>query len=314
MTWLHTAEWPCNFRYPFSQTFGSSHMHTNNDASIIASSEPQQTAYSGSYLWLKPTLQWMQVNYKDIGSPSLSPSSPSSVSSSGKRRQRQRQQQMKFEVVGIPTPTPITVMTIEEKKREEESKAFKEISSDPNRYSIKYSTYLNYLIVLSDGRWLACWGRTIYWLPIHNHKRMMIAHQHYDNQPAHLTSGTLPRSTIDSIETKIDGYADVFARLPADHSIEEMYPLDGNAYGIASDLFITLVRIGGSPIPTCMISPMVGGVAPPSGTRKLMIWSVTTYDEADKLKKTTIKPLSVWACINECNPAIISNQSQEQQQ
>jgi hypothetical protein len=77
-------------------------MHTNNDASIIASSEPQQTAYSGSYLWLKPTLQWMQVNYKDIGSPSPSPSSPSSVSSSGKRRQRQRQQQMNLKLLEFP--------------------------------------------------------------------------------------------------------------------------------------------------------------------------------------------------------------------
>jgi hypothetical protein len=276
LTWDCPSNLPCNSRHGYTRTTGSYHLHINNDASIIASCGPNpwsRASYSGSYLWLKPTPQWIHANDKD---------EPSTTSSSKQQRPRQQHLDQYQASVGVPTsstttPTPMTVMTIEEKKREEESKAFKEISSDPNRYSIKYSTYLNYLIVLSDGRWLACWDRTIYWLPIHNHKRMMIAHQHYDTQ-AGITETR--RSTVDSIETKIDGYADIFARLPINHLIEEMYPLDGNVYGIASDLFITLVR--------------VGGATSAAGIKKWMIWSVSTYDQADKSKKITIKPVSVW--------------------
>jgi hypothetical protein len=157
---------------------------------------------------------------------------------------------------------------------------------DHDRYSINYGIFMQYYIVTNDGQWLGCYDRTIYCIPIHDHKRMAAANEHYQSSRDHRTHNGLTPKKVATIETKIDGYADIFARLPDNYLIEEMYPLDGNVYGIASDLFITLVRI----IPLASMASRGTKLHWVRGTQwQWMIWSISSYKE----KKPT-HPLSVW--------------------
>jgi hypothetical protein len=115
------------------------------------------------------------------------------------------------------------------------------VNTQPDREG--YPTLLTFLVSFVDGRWLSCFGNTIYWVPVHNPHRMESLRDHFRATHDPETGDSRRNETRAESTKRIDGYADVFARLPENAMIESMYALDGNIYGIATDLVITLVNI-----------------------------------------------------------------------
>jgi hypothetical protein len=258
----------------FSDDFASGSSHTdpssffasNNDSSIIASVSRYESNGSGE-LWMKPTIEYIEDEVKIARSKVSGGVSPRKGTSRRKHKrppkpdQQRRQQQTHWNKA---------------KRVEENVRTHRNL----HNYSIKYTIMMKSFVPFMDGRWLGIWCNTIYWIPVHDHNRMKMAASHYQDSliKSHYPSIDAKFETPLERNKRMDEYADVFARLPENAMIESMYALDGNVYGIATDLVITLVKL--LP-PSIMKSINVKGSQPSSirgdGTIwQWMIWSISS--------------------------------------
>jgi hypothetical protein len=246
------------------------HLSINHDASIITRTNIGDVNSIGGDIWMKPTIDYIDDEVKLALSKVKGGGSP--------RRGTPRRKHKR-------PPKP-------EQQRRQQTLAFSRSTNaqddvrrrhyHPYMYSIKYTVVMNHLIPFIDGRWLASYGNTIYWIPVHDHNRMKLANEHYQDSwnKYSKVNRSAKRETPLERNKRMDEYADVFARLPENAMIESMYALDGNVYGIATDLVITLVKLL-SPSVMTMNEKHSNGIAPNSNVDagikwQWMIWSISS--------------------------------------
>jgi hypothetical protein len=252
---------PCQI----SVHYDSSIIAINSDDSYKGNTSP----YNGGEIWMRPTPEYIANEVKSARANVKGGASPRKHKRPPKPDQQRKQQQESWT------------------RANDAEQELRQKHSNPLLPTVKYTLIMKQFMSLMDGRWLASYGNTIYWLPIHDYHRMKRAGEHYFELTNVRSSKQMESDALLKCKKDIEGYADVFARIPnEDAVIVSMYPLDGNMYGIGSDLFITLVRILPSEINSkshryTFMRRYMRGQWPPSGVNdgtqwQWMIWSISS--------------------------------------